>query len=273
MSNSPQSETSNIGERLYLTPKQIHQLPHSWKEDEIKTIQKNGFSILPYKQWIHAADGTRVKNEILARLKSPDGAIIKPDDFIPLLSLEQLQTLTAGIIKRTLESKEGLSNDISINIWIWEILDSSFLKDLNHACRLHKVLTWHVTLEILENIPENLDSELLHFVDIARNLWFQIAVDDYGASHSTLRRVGIIRPDIVKLDGKNTESMTPWNTLTVQQREERKRHLAELMSLSKDVRWTIIAEHVDNPWLLVPLQWIWVKSFQWYRYSIPEPLK
>lgn len=64
----------------------------------------------------------------------------------------------------------------------------------------YSVPTSRVVIEIKET--ENVDDgDLADAVSNYRSLGYRIAVDDFGAAHSSLERVLKLRPDIVKLDG------------------------------------------------------------------------
>jgi EAL domain-containing protein (putative c-di-GMP-specific phosphodiesterase class I) len=64
----------------------------------------------------------------------------------------------------------------------------------------YSVPTAHVVIEIKETA--NVDEAVLaDAVSNYRSLGYRIAVDDFGAAHSSLERVLKLQPDIVKLDG------------------------------------------------------------------------
>jgi EAL domain-containing protein (putative c-di-GMP-specific phosphodiesterase class I) len=64
----------------------------------------------------------------------------------------------------------------------------------------YSVPTSHVVIEIRES--EGVDEIVLaDAVNNYRNLGYRIAVDDFGAAHSSLERVFKLQPDFVKLDG------------------------------------------------------------------------
>jgi EAL domain-containing protein (putative c-di-GMP-specific phosphodiesterase class I) len=64
----------------------------------------------------------------------------------------------------------------------------------------YSVSTSQVVIEIKETADTD-DAVLTDAVNNYRNLGYRIAVDDFGAAHSSLERVLKLKPDIVKLDG------------------------------------------------------------------------
>jgi EAL domain-containing protein (putative c-di-GMP-specific phosphodiesterase class I) len=64
----------------------------------------------------------------------------------------------------------------------------------------YSVSTSQVVIEIRETADAD-ESALADAVNNYRNLGYRIAVDDFGAAHSSLERVLKLKPDIVKLDG------------------------------------------------------------------------
>ena len=64
----------------------------------------------------------------------------------------------------------------------------------------YSVPTSHVVIEIRETANRD-DDVLATAVSNYRSLGYRIAVDDFGAAHSSLERVLELKPDIVKLDG------------------------------------------------------------------------
>lgn len=80
----------------------------------------------------------------------------------------------------------------------------SSVKD--HGSTFERILHYYSvsTAQVVIELKETADADeavLADAVNNYRNLGYRIAVDDFGAAHSSLERVLKLKPDIVKLDG------------------------------------------------------------------------
>lgn len=80
------------------------------------------------------------------------------------------------------------------------------LRDLGADLRLSDIPPSNVVCEVTESEAPN-DEALRHFAYELRARGYLIAVDDFGAEASRMKRVRAIAPDIVKLDGKLVRDM------------------------------------------------------------------
>ena len=77
--------------------------------------------------------------------------------------------------------------------------DSSWT-ELRERLAGNRTLGPRLTIEITESWPPSSLKDLVEFTRTLRALGCQIAVDDFGAGHNSLRQLLMLQPDIVKLD-------------------------------------------------------------------------
>lgn len=93
-------------------------------------------------------------------------------------------------------SGEWIFLNIHPNVIINAPKHGAYFKDL---LNFYEISPSNVVIEILEDIAIN-DDDLNNAVQYYRDLGCLIAIDDFGAGHSNIERVMMIKPNIVKLD-------------------------------------------------------------------------
>lgn len=76
---------------------------------------------------------------------------------------------------------------------------TAVLRDMQRISAVADIEPQRIVCEMTEQVS-SCEPTLLDFVEALRKEGFKIAVDDYGAEHSDIRRVEQLKPDIVKFD-------------------------------------------------------------------------
>lgn len=148
--------------------------------------------------------GALVKVEGLARLERPDGRLLAPADFLPLLGdaeLDRLFGLGLDIVLEQLKrwDAQGLHIDVALNLSPGTLLDPDCPRWVAEALRRHDVQARRLTLELLETETLDPDAQeaalkrLLH-------LGVQMSMDDLGTGHNNLERWARLPFDTIKVD-------------------------------------------------------------------------
>ncbi|TGK43581.1 EAL domain-containing protein [Leptospira andrefontaineae] len=173
-------------------------------------LQTQETEIIPFFQPILSVeDGQIFAHEVLARKKTSDGIVSAGYLFSSeaCLSDSELGELEEGIWRKALEKlkvhpdQSKLFLNISPNRLYRELenerIDSFRLLRL---AREYGIEPNRIILEVTEEeFSGSLDS-LRIAVDLLRAYGFKIALDDLGSEASGIERVGLLRPDFLKLD-------------------------------------------------------------------------
>jgi diguanylate cyclase (GGDEF)-like protein len=155
---------------------------------------------------VNLKTGHPEKVEALARLTLPNGEVVPPGNFLPLLGHSELDRLFRRGLDMSLEwvsrwESLGFSIGVSVNLPPGTLHNPSCFQWVEKALLRHALPPSRLTLEILENQeifrPEQ-HQTILHLV----NLGVRIAMDDVGSGYSSLERFSLLPFDTIKVDQK-----------------------------------------------------------------------
>ncbi len=162
-----------------------------------------------YCQLIQPLNGNKIHYEILIRMIDESGAIVFPDQFIPVAERYNLMNkVDRWVIKHTFEllSKEEyreLSFDYKwgINLSGMSIGDEDFHDYVSDCLREYNIPPTNIYFEITETAAIKNFNNCISFMNKIHSLGVQFALDDFGSglsSFSYLKRLSI---DYIKIDG------------------------------------------------------------------------
>lgn len=149
-------------------------------------------------------NGSLIKVEALARLARPDGTIVPPGDFLPLLGDGELDRLFCLVMETALPwlkrwDRAGITVDLSINLSPGTLIDPDCSRWIEAALRQEGIPAQRLTLEILEtqglDQPAQ-DAAIRKLVDMG----IPLAMDDLGSGYSSLYRLATLPFNIIKID-------------------------------------------------------------------------
>ena len=149
-------------------------------------------------------EGTCTKVEALARLQLPDGTIISPGMFLPLLGELELNHLFIDgpdLGLRALKEWEakGMDLDLSINLPPHTLIEPDCLQWITQALQLHDVAPRRLTLELLETRGSK-EADYERAIFALHEFGVQLAMDDLGSGYSSLQRLQRLPFDFIKID-------------------------------------------------------------------------
>lgn len=194
---------------------------------------------------VHIRDHRLSSVEVLARWHSSAyGEDIPPDIFIPLAeSCGLIRELTdailrAGIVACTQWRTQGLDIRVSINISPFILDDLSLPETIAELAKEHGLPTRNLLLEVTES---GLFRDVANSLDILtrfRLRGMDLAIDDYGTGHSSLKQLLRAPFTDLKLDRifLNNSDEDP----------ERQSIVASTIRLAHDMGLSVIAEGVET---------------------------
>ncbi len=152
---------------------------------------------------IHLPSGTIHSMEALARLRMPDGTLVAPGRFLPLLGNVELdQLFRAGLAQALgwLRAQPGLPHlSVSINMAPSTLLDPDCPRWVRDALARHEVDAHRLRIELLES--QGLDSAVeRNNVEQLTRLGIKLSMDDLGSGYSSLERLSRLPFDVIKID-------------------------------------------------------------------------
>jgi EAL domain-containing protein (putative c-di-GMP-specific phosphodiesterase class I) len=161
--------------------------------------------IVPYFQVQTCARSGAVKGfEVLARWRHPEKGILPPAAFLETAArLKKTHLVDRMVFSKSVEvfrrcTAMGLRiPKLSFNVSTPRLYDRDFVEGLIAA---HDE-GLQIAVELLESILlEEVDSHILHNLDILRDHGIQIEVDDFGSGRASIVGVMRVNPDRIKLD-------------------------------------------------------------------------
>jgi EAL domain-containing protein (putative c-di-GMP-specific phosphodiesterase class I) len=178
--------------------------------------------------------------ECLLRMRSVEGSIVSGGEFIT--SIEQLGLI--GFIDdfaldqtvQELASHPGIR--LGLNVSSLTACDGAWLRSLISLLRWQPDLARRLVVEITETAALFDIGETARFVDRLRDAGCRVALDDFGAGHTSPRQLQILAVDTVKVDGSLVRNLAGST--------EKRDALRDLLGLINGFGFATVAEGVEN---------------------------
>jgi EAL domain-containing protein (putative c-di-GMP-specific phosphodiesterase class I) len=178
--------------------------------------------------------------ECLLRMRDEGGEIVAGSEFIT--TLEHLGLI--GLVDRFVLEKAVQELDthpevkLGFNVSGLTACDRPWLRSLMSVLRRRPELARRIVIEITETAVLYDTEETARFVDTLRHAGCRVALDDFGAGHTTLRHLQTLAVDTVKIDGSFIRNLagSPENRV----------FLRHLLGLTRGFGLSTVAECVES---------------------------
>lgn len=189
---------------------------------------------------VRAGDRSIAFHEGLVRIERPDGSYFAPGDLLPMLERRGLVRL---FDHRVLElAVSGLAREteavLSINVSPLSLTDPVWLDALRLLMRTHSGVASRVIVEVTETATISHAEESLKVLHAIKDTGCRVAIDDFGAGHTSLRHLRDFPIDILKLDGAFTQNLA--------RSTDDRFFVRTLLDLAQHLGVETVAEWVDN---------------------------
>ena len=218
---------------------------------------------------VDITSGKLLGAEVLVRWRKPDGTIVSPAAFIPIVELNgQVIDLTRGLMRRVCQDV-GVAIGLRPHVYLAfntaprHYNDALILNDVGDIFENAPIKLSQLVLELTErNEIENL-SATRRVIAALQGLGCRIAIDDVGTGHSGLSYILKLGVDIIKIDKIFVEAIgtEPHSQAIV----------GTLVDLAKSMRMKIVAEGVENFEQVVYLREHGISAAQGYVFAPPLP--
>ena len=215
-------------------------------------------------------NGSFGRVEALARLALPDGTLITPDRFLPVLSGDDLNWLFRQGLDQSLTQladleREGLELDLSLNISPVTLLDPQCSEWVLRSLEGHGIPPSRLSLELLED--RSLDLSAQHDT-IARltSAGVRLSMDDLGAGYSSLQRLSSLPFDKIKVDQSLLTHIRtlPLETLGI---------LGTIIQMGRELGYGVVVEGLEDPGMIEVAATLGARFGQGYSLARPMPAR
>ncbi len=133
---------------------------------------------------------------------------------------------------------------------------------MERLVRSHGLSPSSMAIEIVES-GGGAQSDLKKFVDLYREKGFLIVLDDFGAQHSNLDRILLLRPDIIKIDRHLI--------FNVSEDFYKQSIVGSIAELTSKIGSIVLAEGVESLADIIKCYELGVDLFQGFHFSRPVP--
>ncbi len=193
-----------------------------------------------------ASSGKIVGAEALARWIKPDGTVIPPDEFIPILEKRGLiSDLDMYIGEEVCRWQRGWIDSghtplpVSINVSVADILHTDLPKYFENLTDRYSLERRLIKIEITESSYISNTTLVRDTVHSLREKGFTVLMDDFGSGYSTLNMLKNLNIDIIKLDAQ-------FLRMDESNEERSIRILESVTNMTKTIGVPIIAEGVET---------------------------
>ncbi len=268
----------NIARRSYQTRLMVYNQEMREKElleqrllsDLHRAVEDHEFEVYYQPKYnVQGSTPTLCSAEALVRWNHPDLGMVPPDQFIPLLERDgQISRVDHYVWEEVAKQiarwrdQYGITVPVSVNLSRLDVLDPSLEKTLEELVEKNKLDRRALKLEVTESAYTNNSDHLVSLVDRLRKKGFEIEMDDFGTSYSSLNMLSSMPVDVLKMDKAFIQNM----------KDDKAIHMVRLiLDIAKTLKVPVVAEGVETESQMLLLKELGFALAQGYYFSQPMP--
>lgn len=235
-------------------------------------LEKEEFTFFAQPQ-CNIATGQIVGAEALVRWQKPDGEVLLPGGFIPVLEKNKMiDQLDCYVWEKVCQWLKGWIDQgyspvpISINVSRIDIYAMDVPKYIFSLLEKYQIPEYLIKIEITESAYTENNNRISHAVNTLRNRGLVVMMDDFGCGYSSLNMLKNIPVDVLKLDMR-----------FLQFKEEEKQKSANILeaivNMAGLLHLPIVVEGVENESQEKFVQKLGCRYIQGFYYYKPLPIK
>jgi len=206
--------------------------------DQVQAALREERILFAFQPVVVAATEKVDHYECLLRMRTPDGAIVTAGDFVPIIEqLGFIRLIDRYVLDKVVEELDAHPTvRLGLNISGLTAADRPWLRALVSKLRNRPEIAARLIVEITETAALYDIEESARFVSALRHAGCSVALDDFGAGHTSLRHLQSLAVDTVKIDGSFIRNLatSPENQV----------FLRHLLGLAKGFGFATVAECV-----------------------------
>ena len=239
-------------------------------EHRLRKAVEQGELFLHFQPKFELATRRIVGVEALMRWRSPDGSLVSPAKFVPVLEQTGLifeagqQVLAAAKRTHADWKARGLNPPrIAVNVSALQLRRKSFVADVCEALGEMGADGGGVDLEVTESLLMHDVDESIRKLRELRERGLRMALDDFGTGYSSLAYLAKLPLDTLKIDRSFVHGMTEHaDTTTI---------ITTIISLAQALRLKVVAEGVETEQQAELLRRLRCDQVQGFLFSPPVP--
>lgn len=247
-------------------------LPRRERDNPIAEIERalQAGEFVPYYQPIVDIRSGRLRGaEVLVRWHKPDGTVVLPASFIPLVESSGLIIdMTNMLMSRVCREAGPVVGrrphlKLGFNLTARHFANETIVEDVRQIFRNSPMRLSQVMLEVTERQPiENL-TETRRVIAALQGIGVKVAIDDVGIGHSGLSYMLKLGVDVIKIDKMFIDSIgIDRNSNAI---------IETLIDLAQNMRMDVVAEGVESFEQVVHLRDLGIRAAQGYVFAPPLP--
>lgn len=215
-------------------------------KQKLETALKNR-EFVPYLQpQYRMTNGDLVSAEVLTRLIQRSGDVMLPKDFLPVMEENgmtaemdfQIIGSVCQSLRQLLDAKMQI-HPFCFNLSPIHLNTPSFTEKLLRIVEKHRIPVGYIWLEITEKIFIQYPEQVKFLLRELHTIGFQVIVDDFGETYSSLNLMRDFEIDAIKID-------TRFISTRIHHAKDRV-ILTKIIETAKELGLTVFAEDVENP--------------------------
>ena len=235
-------------------------------------LEKGEFTFFAQPQ-CNIATGQIVGAEALVRWQKPDGEVLLPGGFIPVLEknkmIDQLDRYVWEKVCQWLKGwiDQGYSPvPISINVSRIDIYAMDVPKYIFSLLEKYQIPEHLIKIEITESAYTENNNRISHALNTFRNRGLVVMMDDFGCGYSSLNMLKNIPVDVLKLDMRFLQ-------FKEEERQKSANILESIVNMAGLLHLPIVVEGVENESQEKFVQKLGCRYIQGFYYYKPLPIK
>ena len=214
-------------------------------ESELHKAVDTGELFLHYQPKVDLRSRRVTGLEALLRWKAPDGKLVSPAEFVPVLERTGLiveagrQAIAGASAAFRAWQARGLNPPrIAVNISALQLRRASFVSDVVSALAAGSADGGGLDIEITESLLMSEVYDSIRKLQKLREMGIRIALDDFGTGYSSLAYLSKLPVDTLKIDRAFVRGIT--------ENAEDKTIVATIISLARALGLKVVAEGVET---------------------------
>ncbi|MFN8167844.1 MAG: EAL domain-containing protein [Candidatus Nanopelagicales bacterium] len=181
-------------------------LTRALTEDRLATALHDDMFQLHFQPIVDLRQGITVGSEALLRLRTPDGDLLYPDQFLaavengPLAADVGLWVLDHAVAQQARWMSVSPRHTMSVNISPRQLGHGRLPEEVREVLARHGVPPEQLVLEVTEDLLVEASGRATEELADIRALGVRLAVDDFGTGFSALSYLATMPVDVLKID-------------------------------------------------------------------------
>jgi EAL domain-containing protein (putative c-di-GMP-specific phosphodiesterase class I) len=196
--------------------------------------------LFAFQPVVCAATGRIDYFECLLRMRDEQGTIVAGVDFISIIEdLGLIGVIDHHVLEKTVQELVAHPQvRLGFNVSGLTVCNPTWLQSLIALLRHRSEIARRLVIEITETAALGDMADSARVVATLRQIGCRVALDDFGAGHTSVRHLEVLPLDIVKIDGSIIRNLC--------NSRDNRGLLRYLLGRTKDFGFATVAEWVEN---------------------------